>query len=80
MKPETITINGLISALEQLKVELQDRTDGDPGNLPVVISSDAEGNSYNTISYHGSFDAYMDPDDEKVKTLIIYPYYENIDL
>lgn len=66
-KIETVKISDLIKVLNIAKDQL--------GDIPVIHSTDEEGNSYNTIDIKSI--SYMDT---KIgKTLVIYPYDENID-
>ena len=51
---------------------------------PVYLSSDPEGNSYGTIEpwnnkNFSSFSIQLTDDGKKVKSVIIYPWYEHLD-
>lgn len=61
-------LNELIETLQEIKKEI--------GNVPVVLSSDSEGNSFGTLNAPLSFCKLQDDDSGKILGLGIYPYAE----
>lgn len=75
-KIKTNTISEFIKKLEDIKKDM--------GDLPLVISSDSEGNSFGTLHGYSSLGAIFDekdgkPDTDKPLALAIYPWEEGLD-
>ena len=63
-----MTLAELITRLQKIKKEL--------GNVPVILSSDSEGNSFGTLEKQYSFFRSVNLEGDKVLGLIIYPYVD----
>lgn len=59
-------LNELIKVLQEIKKEL--------GNVPVIISSDSEGNSFGTLKAPYSFCQVRNIEGDKVLGLGLYPF------
>lgn len=66
-----MTLDKLIKILQEIKKEV--------GNVPVVLSSDSEGNSFGTLNAPLSFCKLQDDYSDKILGLGIYPYAEGFD-
>jgi len=63
-----MTLDKLIKILQEIKKEV--------GNVPVVLSSDSEGNSWGTLKAPTSFCLVRNLEGDKVQGLGIYPFAE----
>lgn len=61
-----MTLKELIAALQAIKKDI--------GNVPVVLASDSEGNSWGTLNAQHSFCCVRNIEGDKVLGLGIYPF------
>lgn len=81
-KLETASINDVIKTLTNLKKELTAKGVKNAGNIPVMLSSDEEGNYFGTLQFtnnHATSLGY-DEDTDYGKVVTLYPYEEYIEL
>ena len=64
-------LNDLIKVLQEIKKDI--------GNVPVVLSSDTEGNSWGTLKEPLSFCRLQDDESGKTLGIGLYPYAEGFD-
>lgn len=81
-KLETASINDVIRTFTNLKKELTAKGVKNAGNIPVMLSSDEEGNHFGTLQFtnnHGTSLGY-DEDTDYGRVVTLYPYEEYIEL
>lgn len=79
----TLTLDELIQVLTMIKRNLKKDGIENADDIKVLLSSDSEGNSYNTLSKENpvySFDYVPSRETKCGDLLIIYPYEEGLDV
>lgn len=66
-----MTINGLIKVLQDFKKQ--------HGDVPVIMSSDTEGNSFSTLDPRFSPCQVLNDTSDKTIGLCLYPYHEHLE-